>query len=453
MIKSITLRNFKVFKEKTNFEFSNINLLTGINGRGKSTLLQSLLLFKQSLEYSENTDRLILNGSCVELGKFDDVKNVDSSNADTIEIHFDFENTGFGSKDEAIRLAVDYVFDRDKLDDLVLVVKNCTIKSNKSFYNTRYQQTGTEIYLKKLKSEYIEHWVNTEPNFSFPLYNNILNRFAYELFEPRKGGNVNNRVGSLFSLNNIHYVGADRLGSKSYYSNKQLPSFISVDKQGHNLATILSKNKNLIIHPRLRIEEVEYEGVMMYNTVHTLSFQLSNWVGYVTDTDYCYIEADDDNDYIVSLNFSFDKEGINKFKPNNIGFGFSYILPIIISGLIAQPNDILIVENPEAHLHPRAQSRLARFLAKVANTGVQVFIESHSEHILNALRICTLDESIGLKNKQFKILYFQDSKSSELPYVELNMEQNGKITNWVDGFFDQQEIDLATIFKLGRRQK
>jgi predicted ATPase len=134
------------------------------------------------------------------------------------------------------------------------------------------------------------------------------------------------------------------------------------------------------------------------------------------------------------------------YKPANVGFGYSYILPLIVTGLLAKPGDVVIVENPEAHLHPRAQSRIAEFFSKVASFGVQVFIESHSEHILNGLRVSALNPEIAINYDQIAIHYFNESFQAE----KLNLNEKGKITNWPDGFFDQQEIDLAEIFKYSR---
>jgi len=109
----------------------------------------------------------------------------------------------------------------------------------------------------------------------------------------------------------------------------------------------------------------------------------------------------------------------NRFKPVNVGFGYSYLLPIVVSGLIAEPGDILIVENPEAHLVPSAQSRIANFLARVSRTGVQVFIESHSEHILNGLRIAVKEKLFG--HEETNIIFFEGDKEysiRKIPVIE-----------------------------------
>ncbi len=78
MISSTILKNFKGFKDETVFNLSKINLLTGINGKGKSSYLQSLLLIRQSFEQQGEFDQLIFNGSCVNLGTYHDVKNRDT---------------------------------------------------------------------------------------------------------------------------------------------------------------------------------------------------------------------------------------------------------------------------------------------------------------------------------------------------------------------------------------
>lgn len=91
-------------------------------------------------------------------------------------------------------------------------------------------------------------------------------------------------------------------------------------------------------------------------------------------------------------------------------------------------------------------SNLDYFLTLVASCGIQVFIESHSEHILNGLRIRALRKNIDLNNHDISIFYFDDKKFQ--PFIKLNMNEIGKIDKWVEGFFDQQENDLAELFKL-----
>jgi predicted ATPase len=132
----------------------------------------------------------------------------------------------------------------------------------------------------------------------------------------------------------------------------------------------------------------------------------------------------------------------DRFKPANVGFGFHSVLPIIVSGLIAKEGEILIVENPEIHLHPRAQSELTKFLAKVSSCGVQVLVESHSDHILNGLRIAVLDKIIN--SEDLSVLYFQNNL--ENPVVQIPVQPDGGIEEWPDDFFDQTSKDFERLF-------
>ena len=145
------------------------------------------------------------------------------------------------------------------------------------------------------------------------------------------------------------------------------------------------------------------------------------------------------------LTFNISPDGtFNYYKPTNVGFGYSYVLPIIVAGLIAQPGDLLIVENPEAHLHPHAQSIIAKFLTLVSLNDVQVIIESHSEHILNGLRIPVYDKIIS--SNDLNVLYFD--RNYEQPYIKIKIEDDGGITNWPLDFFDQSTKDLNYLFGL-----
>jgi predicted ATPase len=138
------------------------------------------------------------------------------------------------------------------------------------------------------------------------------------------------------------------------------------------------------------------------------------------------------------------QRNIHSYRPVNVGFGYSYALPIIVSGLVAKPGERLIVENPEAHLHPYAQSQLIKFLAKVSATGVQVFIESHSDHVLNAMRIAVLDKVIEHGN--LNVLYFDRSASQRVEQIPV--KEDGSIEYWPVGFFDQTDKDFERLFSV-----
>jgi len=133
-------------------------------------------------------------------------------------------------------------------------------------------------------------------------------------------------------------------------------------------------------------------------------------------------------------------------KPTNIGFGISYSLPIIVAGLIAPANSLFIVENPEAHLHPAAQSKIARFLATLAASGVQVIVETHSDHILNGIRLAAVDDH-PLERSDVRIYNFYNNSEGIFQKVPIEITRKGSLSKWPKGFFDQTEQDLAAILK------
>lgn len=135
----------------------------------------------------------------------------------------------------------------------------------------------------------------------------------------------------------------------------------------------------------------------------------------------------------------------------NVGFGISYVLPILVTGLIAKEGCFMVVENPEAHLHPSAQSRIGRFLSIIAASGVKVIVETHSDHILTGIQIAAassiLDPSLVTIN------FFSQKKDLQQPKVEtIEIGQLGELSKWPNGFFDQSQTDYRELLKLRRNE-
>lgn len=131
----------------------------------------------------------------------------------------------------------------------------------------------------------------------------------------------------------------------------------------------------------------------------------------------------------------------------NLGFGISYILPIIATGLTAKAGSYFIVENPEAHLHPSAQSKIGRFLTMVASSGVSVIIETHSDHLINGIQIGVAENKIN--NESVTINYFSQNEQAIQPEVQpISITKKGELSDWPSGFFDQTQLDFTELFNL-----
>lgn len=133
----------------------------------------------------------------------------------------------------------------------------------------------------------------------------------------------------------------------------------------------------------------------------------------------------------------------------NMGFGLSYALPIILAGLTAKSGGLLIVENPEAHLHPAGQSRMGVFLGWLASRNVQVIVETHSDHVLNGVRLA-IGEFNYLRGEQATVHFFESSASNAPIVHKLEFTSIGGISHWPRGFFDQYQIDVALLGRIRR---
>jgi len=142
----------------------------------------------------------------------------------------------------------------------------------------------------------------------------------------------------------------------------------------------------------------------------------------------------------------FQAYGSSQTKPINMGFGLSYAMSIVIALLITKPGGLVVIENPEAHLHPRGQSYLGRLIAKAALAGVQVIIETHSDHLLNGIRVISrLDNDYKLGD--FKVFYVSGDFNKVSSVNEIKIGENGELSSWPQGFFDQQANDMKTLIK------
>lgn len=129
-------------------------------------------------------------------------------------------------------------------------------------------------------------------------------------------------------------------------------------------------------------------------------------------------------------------ESFEFHRPASVGFGITYALPVIICLLLARKGDLVLVENPEAHLHPRAQSRIARLCAQAAAAGIQVCLESHSDHLLNGLRVAVHDGDLAPED--VSILYFGSPMTEPSASVEsIRVDRYGRLDKWPTGFFDE----------------
>jgi len=366
MITKIRLNNFKCFEDET-IKLTPLNLWTGLNGMGKSTAIQSLLLLRQNFEQGllGNNDGMSLNGELVKIGN---------------------------SKD----LLYQYFKDH---------------------------QIGIEITAEG----------NTPVSW---LWNPKTDVDHLPLKE--KHGNLDDLFKSALFGSNFHYLNAERLGPRVYFetSTYNVINRKQLGTRGEFVANYLAESQNIPI-PIPQLSHPASKGL-------TLLEQVNAWMGEIRPgTRINFTNSQDMS--LIGLTYQFigGTDTGNNFRPTNVGFGLSFLLPILVAVLSSTPGSLIILENPEAHLHPRGQAEIGKLLAIAAANGIQIIVETHSDHILNGVRVAVKKQLIA--PEQTTLLFFHGEViDDQFKHYILNpkIDKNGRIDQWPDGFFDEWDRQL-----------
>lgn len=255
-----------------------------------------------------------------------------------------------------------------------------------------------------------------------------------------RGKYEHKQTSSDFPLKNyIHYLNAERLGPRNT-QEVTVQKDLNVGFQGEYTGQAIAlASKQIETIDAARIEE-------NYLDEKTFESQVQAWVQFIIPEIEIRIDT---FDKINQVRIGIKKKGSGSdfLHPNNIGFGISYSLPIIVCCLLATKNSIIIIENPEAHLHPLGQSKMGQFLAKMAGAGLQIIIETHSEHVINGIRIGSLKKYID--HQDILINFFTQTRKVNVQEIQVN--HKAELDDWPVGFFDQEERDISQIFKYTRK--
>ena len=363
MFDSLRLSNFKCFEDDT-VRFGGLTVLAGLNGSGKSTVIQALMVLRQSSfmggRFGAQRVDLRWQGPLVDIGTFDEVL---SENASKEIIVLEVSSGASGAVGARIQLT-----SRGQRADGI--------------------ETSSES------------------------------------------------VGSFYRPT-LFYLAADRLGPQ-----ETLPSV----EEGGTPATPLGKTGKHVLWYLGRHGRRHVLGAVRHpsESKETLLSQTNAWLGSVSPGAELRATSIPKHSFAVPT-FSFsgeDGERTGDFWATNVGFGLSYVLPVVVAFLAAQKEDIVVIENPEAHLHPAGQTKVAELAARAVAGGAQVILETHSDHVLDGVRLAVRDKT--LRPDQVVLNYFErDGVGVRIttPVVD----RDGRLDRWPPGFFDQQEINLARL--------
>lgn len=231
----------------------------------------------------------------------------------------------------------------------------------------------------------------------------------------------------------VIYIAADRFGPQT-----QIPIYLEgnykLGKNGENVLKVIdyySVQQPTTLPPALWFDPQEEEG-------ENFEQALKGWLSVISpNTEFVpHIQRQTDSSYAT----------FNGHRAKNVGFGLSYALPVITALLLGSitPNSLVIVENPEAHIHPRGQTEIARLIARTVESGCQVVLETHSDHIINGIRIYA-KENEGNFHEKVLIHWLELNAKKNTKREAISIDKHGRSNNYPQGFFDQFEINARKL--------
>lgn len=231
---------------------------------------------------------------------------------------------------------------------------------------------------------------------------------------------------------NIYFLSANRLGQEELASlNKEQKIGIN----GEYIFGYFESHKD---------DKLQDNIIKFTESGRTLKAQVNSWLQYILDLN---ISLQTEKITSNNVKVSFISDEISSINPFNLGAGNSYLVKVLIVTLMCNPNGVVLIENPEIHLHPRAQAKLGDFFSWIAQAGIQIIIETHSEHLINKVKYQVYKRVLDSENLA---IYYK--KNIRDKFINLGVNKNGKFINdegeaafFPSGFFDSTLQELLEI--------
>ena len=412
MITELSAQNFKSWQDTGSLQFAPLTGFFGPNSSGKSSLLQLLLLLKQTMERPPEWDEPLYFGddeSLVDLRSFDDA------------IHRPIKGPSLG-------ISVSW-----KLPEKMSLMGTSELDALSLYFNLYNQSIGRIIYqvgedqfgIEPTSGSYEILLPNVNQRALYPRGPvRPFRCYGFRFHLSKTAGRFSDLQESFEGLfSRIYYLGPRREDPRRYYSWE--------DSHPKGIGRYGEKMVSAWLSGRVRRRSID-EQIMKW--LQELDLIYSYTLSPLSDTEQTY-------ELLVKQYKDGPEVGLT-----DVGFGVSQILPVLTSCYDLPEGSILILEQPDAHLHPKVQSELADVLIDVVkNRKVQIILESHSEHLLLRLmrriaeyEVC--DEGISADQTAF---YFCEINDGNSKAEQLKVDEYGNISNWPRDFFGDEMGDLA----------
>ncbi|MFO0589668.1 MAG: DUF3696 domain-containing protein [Polyangiaceae bacterium] len=487
MLKRWTLENFKPIRERLDLPLAPLTVLAGLNSSGKSSFLQSILLVAQTLQNQAMDEPLILNGPLVRLGTYQDTCN-ERLQGTQISIGFELSvlipistppvvlTSGKRStSDGHITIFLDAHFDSTtptsdeaRASATRAVVEDVSVSVSIADHESPQTIPDIRITAKRVPADVMESFKTALPEnvgrFIPARPQNHLAQMGAPAFSEERTvgvarwahfiptafvgtaswGQVERDIFSYFSFaeqeilssftRTLRYLGPLRAEPDLVQSFSTSGQPDDVGTKGEHAAAVFAANRQQVIlffDPISKgLRKAHFEEAM------------DTWLRYLGVAEHVNTQAGS----VPNVSWVVRSAPENKERPlSAVGVGVSQVLPILVAGLLSPPDAILIMEQPELHLHERPQARLADFFYGLTRVGKQVFIETHSAVLIGQLRYLMVKG--GQEARDATAIYFvTQDEQGDAKFEPIRISKRGAVENWPDGFFDEsyRQEDLIT---------
>ncbi len=504
MLTKLDLINFKSFSNLDNLEFKPITILCGSNSCGKSSILHSLLLQKQTKESKAPNQLLLLNGKYIHLGDFENIVHGSDKNIETT-IKYEYTTSRKHTYSTNARGDFRALFFTElkrfvtKETRSNREVKNYKIITEYSFRSVEKRRgyikiaeitksitkiilelnngecvDGPVVEIKKSGSTYKLKWKNLEPSeigfftkkeniilidhgeidsvsvtfeglcpiIQFDYSSKQLSSDKEKLIDPFSAARFLHSIHNYINVENkeLSYIGPLREEpSRRYIYENEI---LDIGVKGENAAYIYQTEQDTTINDHFVYNESDdsYE----LKDASSLQTLLTDWLQLMGINNFTHNHEGE----MIRLKMSANSCTETMVNIADVGFGVSQIFPILLEGLRIKKNASLILEQPEIHLHPALQMKMADYLITLALSKKNVIVETHSDHIINRLVRRIVEDSKFNLNELIAIYFVKNTHDGAM-LEPIQIDPTRGIINWPKGFFDQTATEQELILKAG----
>lgn len=447
-INKLKLKNFKIFKD-CEFNFKKITLLTGTNSAGKSTVLNAIASILQSESNVPFPFKFYSFGVNVHLGGYQDIVHKGNT-SEKIHVEIEYELDESNKKTILGVYRYDNSISGAALDELSFDagMGNIKIKWNSTTLN--YEAFRT-INSERIHSDVLNILLSTDLSKLESAHSSTNKKTTNKKNNPKL---EQNRFRELFNILTNDSKDWEKLQAENYI---ELISEIQKDPLYSNFLDSIRRELEIIrnsatyIGPIRNSPERHYYLQTNENKISPLgsnSYQLlAEWLKSNINKFNSVLDKLKQLELADNLHANTIKENLIEFtiKPfghseevniSDVGFGLSQILPILVADVDIVQNGLMLINQPEVHLHPSSQASLANYF--VGSSDRNYIVETHSEFIINRLRLLVANKEV---NKDDIAIIFIDNENGETKIHNIKIDAYGKLSGAPESFFNTYYVD------------